>query len=1152
MSPPICPPTRCLFLVLLACAGLVPAASAADNLIPDPSFENTQAADRQGRVFPEWDGWIFAEPGKFEASSIARSGTTSCEMISGRGGKIRMFTKKLDVPPGRYRLTAWLRGLDVIPGAYGATADFSVGLTEQFPPLKDISGTFGWRPLTYVFDKPDGDPEKKVRIYFGLITSGRLWVDDVCLEAVGNDVALTPAPVIGSEEKPVTPPAGLSAATAVRCPSCGYRNLPTAAECYACGSEISRAGSGGATMPPVSVFADFEQGQIAPFSSGTLETEKPVAGTASIRLEKNNDYLALAKPQDWSAYDYVLFDVFNPSDVPKKLYVEIQDKDTRDYWSRVNFFNLAPPGKSTVRFPTRLQVGEKSRPGRFLLRDKVTKFAVGLQDDGPVIFDNFRLETLDTSKHLFPELNAFDFGPPDGPVMEGFRQDSGTMYSEGRGYGWLPGAKFWKDQNALQPDALIQDFITPEKATFRVNVPDGKYHVVLNLDSPGAYWGEAQRYRARSVKANGATVVDDTMDYAGFVKDYFADADAEDLPGLDTFARYVQPMQKIQSFEVDVKGGILDLEFSGQNWANCLTHAVIYPQAKKAEGEAFLAWVDKQRRAQFEDYFKQIEPKRTGEAAPASGYRLFHRSPMARVNAFDGPGPDDKDVAGGLLVDVAGGEENPATFSLQPGQDLGTVTLALSVFSTKAGAKLPAGSITPGWLDYKISRVTMEGSVYSVGPRYWHPLPAPASPGVTRTFWLRVLVPPGTPAGDYAGEVTVKPQKGDPQTFPLTVRVLPFDLPAVKDLPVGPWGSGIDIPWVEGDPAAEEWNLKNFSQTLDALKTYGFTSFSGRPHIRVTLDGGKIAIDTSTADSEMQIIREKGFGQTISTYGIRTVGYNLYLGPTQKDADHAGVATPQELANKMFAEIDAHAKEKNWVPVAYNLCDEPIGAQIAPAVATAKIHREAAKGLGRTTFMGATSMTGNDPADPHYELLQTLPMPCLTLFDEASIGVVKDAGNAFGYYNGGSRWTFGFYMKMLKDRHALALRLNWHYNVAVGNPYYALDCREDDYCWFNTNARGDMVPSLSFLQEMVPGLNDYRRLLELDTRLALAKKTLAASPDASKKQALEAAVAAGESIVAKVAALTAGAQGAKPPADVDAERADLTAALVALIEAGAK
>ncbi len=1118
---------------------------AADNLLADPSFEHTQAVDRFGKVFPEWDGWIYGPPASFQAGSIARTGATSCEMVAGRGGKIRIFSRKLDLVPGRYKLTAYLRGLDVVPVAYGSTVDFSVGLSEKFPNIKELSGTFGWRSFTYVFDWPEGETDKKGRMYFGLITSGRLWVDDASLEKVGPDVELTAAPVIGPEEAPIVPPSKVEG-DIVRCPDCGYRNLRSWDNCYACGSEIAASAAGQPDSPPVSVFADFEGGTIQPFSSGAPETEKPLEGAASIRLEK--DYLMLAKPQDWSDYDSVAFDVFNPSDDPKKIYVEVTDQESQGYWTRVNFFNLAPPGKSTVRFPTRLYVGEKSRPGRALLRDKITKFAVGLQDAGPLVFDNFRLERLDVSAHQFPELSAFDFGPPDGPVMDGFQPESGGAYSEGRGYGWLEGSKLWRDQNVLQPDALIQDFVTPEKATFRVSLPDGRYHVVLNLDMPGGYWGEPQRFKSRSVKANGTVVVDDSMDYESFVKDYLADADTEDLPGLDTFERHVQRMQSPRAFDVDVKGGTLDIEFSGANWANCLTHLVLFPESKKAQGADFLAWVDAQRRQQFENYFKQVLPKRTGDTAPSSGYRLFHRPPMMAVNAFDGPGAGDSDPAKGLDISVAGGAEEPATFSIQPGQDLGAIGLELSAFQSASGAALPPEAISPGWLDYRISRLTMEGSVYSVGPRYWHPVPAPSSPGVTRTFWLRVFIPDGTPAGDYAGKVTVKPEKGEARTIPLTVRVLPFDLPAITGLAVGPWGSGIEMPWIEGDPAAGEWMLDNFSKTLAILAKYGFTSFSGRPHVRAILDGGKITLDTATADREMEIIRKAGFDRMISTYGIRTVGYNLYTGPTAKDAERAGAASPQDLANTLFKMIDDHAQAKGWVPVAYNLCDEPIGEQIPVAVNTAKIHREAGKGLKQTTFMGATSMRGNDPEDTHYELVRTLPMPALTLFDAASLGVIREAGNRFAYYNGGSRWTFGFYMKMLRDRQDLALRLNWHFNVAAANPYYALDAREDDYCWFNTNPRGEMVPSLSFLQEMLPGLNDYRMLLELDRRIAAAKTALGDPAFSQRKPAIEAAIAAGSRILEKVDALVPG-EGSQPPADIEAERSATTDAVLELIKA---
>ena len=48
------------------------------------------------------------------------------------------------------------------------------------------------------------------------------------------------------------------------------------------------------------------------------------------------------------------------------------------------------------------------------------------------------------------------------------------------------------------------------------------------------------------------------------------------------------------------------------------------------------------------------------------------------------------------------------------------------------------------------------------------------------------------------------------------------------------------------------------------------------------------------------------------------------------------------------------------------------------------------------------------------------------------------------------------------------------WTVDAGDPYYALDCREDDYCWFNTNAKGELVPSILMLGTIRPGLNDYR------------------------------------------------------------------------------
>src|ERR1035437_3112789 len=173
----------------------------------------------------------------------------------------------------------------------------------------------------------------------------------------------------------------------------------------------------GDQTPAVKMLFDFENGKAAPFEKGKVTTENVPHGKYAMLADK--EAVECNLPQDWSGYDLLKIDVFNPSEDPVTLMVMIWDAKTTGYWTWVNFNTLVPPGKSTVTMPTDIYVGEKARPGRNLIKDKITRMVLS-PSAYPLIFDDIRLERRDTSAVQFEGLHAFDFGTAKSPVMPGY------------------------------------------------------------------------------------------------------------------------------------------------------------------------------------------------------------------------------------------------------------------------------------------------------------------------------------------------------------------------------------------------------------------------------------------------------------------------------------------------------------------------------------------------------------------------------------------------------------------------------------------------------------------------------------------------------------------------------------------------------------
>jgi hypothetical protein len=522
---------------------------------------------------------------------------------------------------------------------------------------------------------------------------------------------------------------------------------------------------------------------------------------------------------------------------------------------------------------------------------------------------------------------------------------------------------------------------------------------------------------------------------------------------------------------------------------------VIYPKAKTAEGEKFLTFVESRRRFHFDNYFKRVLHEGSGDPlAPTDtdksrGYVAFSRDYMKSVYYNDKPLAAE--IAKPVEGDAFAGDYEPVTLSIVPLKDLGKVTVAVSDL-TGAGGKIPADAIAPHYVSYRVSRSNMEGSIYSITPRMLIPRNSiEVKSGVTRTFWFTVKTPADAKPGEYTGQITLTPENGAPSQIPLKFRVRKGTLDTV-DIPAGPWGHTIDLPW--NGPEAHTWNASMAEKSMKKLHEYGFTTFSGLPYCSLKgFKDGKPEIDFSAGDAQMKRAREAGFTMPVITY-CGFGGLNTYYKDTAA-MEKAGFKDYSEFIKAVFSQVQKHADENNWLPVYWNIGDEPIKDDLIRSAENAEAYRKAFP-KGPPYFTAACSFSGNNTNDPHYRLSKALHVADWNLHDEDSVKLVHEANSDWAFYNGGSRWTFGAYMYKAVKQFNMKFRISWHWNCAAGDPYYALDCREDDYAWCSGSPSGELIPQINF-EHLREGIDDYRHLITL-ARLAKEKAGTAAAEAATK------------------------------------------------------
>ena len=460
---------------------------------------------------------------------------------------------------------------------------------------------------------------------------------------------------------------------------------------------------------------------------------------------------------------------------------------------------------------------------------------------------------------------------------------------------------------------------------------------------------------------------------------------------------------------------------------------------------------------------------------------------------------NDRPLPGERVQQLSGsafaGESEPVTVSLLPLNDLGKTMLTVSPLRGPDQAAIPAAAIDVGYVQYRVSRVTMEGSVYTISPRLIVPSNSVDMPkNVTRRFWLTVKIPVGAAAGVYRGTVRIAAEHGGIHSVPLEFAVHTGTLDPV-DVPAGPWGHTINLPWASDEAA--QWNRSMAEKSLRKLREYGFTTASGLPVISYRgFREGKPDIDFSAGDARMKMFREAGFTMPVVTY-CALAGLNTYY-RDEAAMRAAGFNDYSQFIKALFEAVQKHAETSDWLPVYWNIGDEPIGEDLTRSTQNAAAYRRAFP-QGPPLFTAASSMRGSDAKDPHFALSKALHVANWNAHDEDSVNLLHSGDGDWAFYNGGNRWTYGVYMYKAAKQFDMKFRLSWHWNVVAGDPYYALDCREDDYAWCNSSPDGELIPAVHF-ERLREGLDDYRRMLTLG-RLADER------PDAAAAQAAKGLIA---------------------------------------------
>ncbi|MCD6359519.1 MAG: hypothetical protein J7M38_01560 [Armatimonadetes bacterium] len=718
-------------------------------------------------------------------------------------------------------------------------------------------------------------------------------------------------------------------------------------------------------------------------------------------------------------------------------------------------------------------------------------------------------------------IYRFDFGKPESGVGEGwYRVLPTTTWSAEQGFGYTEGrarAEAFDQNRRVIRDTLQLDDVTRDGiyggTPFRVDLPDGVYTVVLlagQFSRPGPN-RPYSHYESGKISAGGVTLYEQINDPKVFFDPhgrYFHNYYRDWHPDVDLYEVMIEPWIPMSQAEVQVTGGSLEISATRYAPINAL---MIFPAEREAEGRAA---VEQFKRRQHDFFNRQYtwlpdEPQWEMPGLPAD-----MRDDGAVLYVCDNPGalrtstrPVPRDLGRPLRLFASYGEREFGCVAVTPLEDIeGDISFSVSDLTGEAGT-LPASAFDIRYLRYGEYPVT---GGYVVKPHFLVPwMPDRFEEGLTRGFWVDLIVPDDAQPGFYSGTLRLT-GPGLDASLPIQVRILPLDLPMSRchhGVYAGDLTGTTFRHYRMNNKEKFPWDLAvQVERTRTAFfADCGFTGFfDSLPWYPLEFDDEGNVVPTDTWEWYLTVFR---IAAEFPEFRERIFCY--YLGGPQlfpkcpaylsiRKADKLPldeIVFPDEAVEQMSAltrYLYEHLRAEGLPELTFYVFDE-LGNHGAKG---ARWGREMLKTLNQCRentpggFRTIVSTLRSSVAREYLPWADIVMPNAAYPINEETIAEIRDNGCTLGLYNcGATRFSYGFYPWRV-DAYTRA-QWSFSYDGDSRDPFSALPSGARVSCDCHFTPEWEVLPSIGMLQQR-EGVDDYRYVQLLEELIQDAGDTPAA------------------------------------------------------------